>query len=214
MVLQVKYQSNTVLATDLYNDLLRLHCLQEAKKEEYKNEPNRVVLFNLSGEKLKKYLLDKNMPSIDFFKASRFLDPRQLKNLSHDINIYSNNINELNDAKDEWLLYIEIIKEWNFDNVFNIEAFWLDNKIKIPKLFKIAEWALYFPTNSAECERSISIYNHILSDDRNRMLKETIAQLNFLRFNGNRLSTNMNNHENSDNSQNEDECVLLNELDL
>ncbi|CAF0941664.1 unnamed protein product [Brachionus calyciflorus] len=95
----------------------------------------------------------------------------------------------------EWLLYSDIVKETNFETVFNIDEFWISNRKTLPQLFEIAEWLLYFPTNSADCERAISSYNNILSDQRNRILKDNKSILNFILFNGKRFESKLNDNE-------------------
>lgn len=209
MVLQIKYQSNHVLATELFNDLNKLNFWHEFNLEKYKNEPTRLNIFKASHEKLKKYMCSASMPSIEIFKASRFLDPRQFKYLDKDINVYTKALPELKKSTTEWLLYTDIVKESSFDTVFHIDEFWLSNRKIIPQLFEIVEWLLYFPTNSADCERSISSYNNILRDDRNRLLKENLSILNFILFNGKRCENRPIVNEESDESEDNSSCIEL-----
>ncbi|CAF1093855.1 unnamed protein product [Brachionus calyciflorus] len=182
-----EYQGNNFLATELYNDLNKLHCWHLANFETFKNDSSRLTLFQKSHEKLKKYLFDGAMPSMKLFKEARFLDPEQFKNLDQNFDNYARSIPNLKNCRTEWLLYLDILKETSFENSFNIIEFWLTNRKKIPSLFGIAEWLLFYPTNSADCERSISIYNKILTDDRNRLTKESIVNLNFIVFNNQKI---------------------------
>ncbi|CAF1110363.1 unnamed protein product, partial [Brachionus calyciflorus] len=131
------------------------------------------------------------MPSMDLFKNCRFLDPFKLKSLDQNIMVYQKSIPELKECELDWLVYCDIINDLKFDVRFDLVEFWRSNKKRIPKLYNLAKWLLFYPSNSCECERSISIYNKILSDDRNRLLPETISYLNFLTFNGKKTKEEM-----------------------
>jgi hypothetical protein len=206
MVLQVKYQSNTVLATELFNDFNGLYFWLEAKKEQFKNSET-FKLFEASQDKLNFYLYENGMPSMGLFRSSRFLDPRQFNYFEKDINQLIIDIPELKGAEDQWLLYLDTIKESKFEVTFSITEFWLNNKKKLSKLFSIAEWLLYFPNNSADCERSISIYNKILTDDRNRLTEDAIVHLNFIYFNKKNFSKALQAEEISE--ENDNDCILV-----
>ncbi|CAF1115555.1 unnamed protein product [Brachionus calyciflorus] len=186
MVLQVKYQANNALATELYNDLMDLNFWHIANIEKHENDQQKLVLFESSHKKLKKYLFGGDMPAMDLFKASRILVPKQFKTMDNDLKDYSELIPELKSCNAEWLVYKEIVREANFTTNFDRNEFWLSNKKRIPILFEISKWFLYYPTNSAVCERSISVYNKIITDDRNRLSKETLTCLNFITFNNKR----------------------------
>ncbi|CAF0815763.1 unnamed protein product [Brachionus calyciflorus] len=192
LVLQVKYQGINVKASELYNDLLKLHFWHESNLEKFIEDKKKL----------------RSMPSMELFKVARFLDPKEFKNLNNDFDHYAKIFPELKNAKTELLQYSHTVNETNFTTVFDLTEFWIINKKKFPQLFELAEWVLYYPTNSADCERSISIYNNILNDSRNRLLKETLTHLNFIMFNGKRISKSISNKEDSE-IESEDESILI-----
>lgn len=108
--------------------MLKLHLWHEANIEKYKNETNRVELFQVSEDKLKKYLFDDGMPSMELLKAARFLDPKQFKNLNNELKSYVEFFPKLKNANAEWLQYINIVNESNFSTVFDINEFWISKK--------------------------------------------------------------------------------------
>ncbi|CAF0815749.1 unnamed protein product [Brachionus calyciflorus] len=207
IILQQKFQGNSVLAPQVFNDFNELYFWLEAKKDDFKDDIKILRLFERSQAKLKFYLFDNGMPSMNLFKSSRFLDPRQFRYFEKDFDKLSMDIPELRDAKEEWLLYLDLIKELNFEVSFDLNQFWLSNKKKFGKLFEISQWLLYYPNNSADCERSISIYNKILTDDRNRLTQESLVYLNFIYFNQkNGLKAN---DDASLNDTSENDCILI-----
>ncbi|CAF0942380.1 unnamed protein product [Brachionus calyciflorus] len=134
-----------------------------------------------SKSKLYHYLYGNGMPSIKLFKSARFLDPNQFKNLTQDIAEYSVHIKGLEECQEDWIIYCNIVKECSLCD--NVVDFWNVNKKRLRKLYKIAEWLLYFTTNIAECERSISKYNNILTEIRKGFTHTSIINLNFVNFN-------------------------------
>ncbi|RNA21649.1 hypothetical protein BpHYR1_040820 [Brachionus plicatilis] len=108
MILQIKYQGNHVLSSELYNDLNKLHFWHVDNIEKHAKDLIRKNLFETSHLKLKKYLFKGEMPAMKLFKASRFTDPRQFKNLDQNINTYLMVIPELKNCTTEWFLYADL----------------------------------------------------------------------------------------------------------
>lgn len=211
MILQLKYQGNSGLATEVFNDFNGLYFWLEAKKEQFEHS-DFLKLFEASQKKLDYYLFKNGMPSMGLFRSCRFLDPRQISYFEKDPKELMIDIPELKVALDEWPLYLDIIKQTKFEVTFDIYGFWLMNKKKLKQLYEIAEWLLVFPNNSADCERSISMYNKILTDDRNRLSEESLVKLNFVYFNRN-FSNMFSSKIFEINDKNDDEdCILVEEL--
>ena len=104
---------------------------------------------------------------------------------------YSMDLHELTSCEDEWLIYRDICKDYCArikEEDSHLLSFWHFYKNRLPKFYRIATWILVYQTNSAEAERSISRYNNILTNDRNRLSEYTIQKLNYIQFNNQALS--------------------------
>ncbi|CAF0934145.1 unnamed protein product [Brachionus calyciflorus] len=66
--------------------------------------------------------------------------------------------------------------------------------INFQNLFEVGEWLLFFPSNSTDCERPISVYNKIL----NRFSKDSFISLNFITSNNQKTSPLSNEPVNND----------------
>lgn len=67
--------------------------------------------------------------------------------------------------------------------LFDLEKFWLTNKLRLPKIFNITRWFIKIPASSTDSERALSKYKIILDDKRTCQSDETIKINNFLYFN-------------------------------
>lgn len=66
---------------------------------------------------------------------------------------------------------------------FNVSDWWTTMSDRLPNMNNVASWYLKVPSNSCDCERSLSKYNILFSPTRRSMTKETIIINNFFYFN-------------------------------
>ena len=99
----------------------------------------------------------------NFYKASRLFDPRQLHCISHDIYSFAA-IKDLKDRSTDLLEKFQIYVNYQDDlpNLFNIPAFWNENKSRFPLLEQIANKVIWMSVTSRDTELSFSQYKHLL----------------------------------------------------
>jgi hypothetical protein len=95
-------------------------------------------------------------------------------------------INELNNPSDdlvrEWGIYCGLEFDGSIDEN-NLDVYWNSLAIRLPILFQIAFNYIWLPISSCAVERSFSLYNTILDNDRQNLSKESLKQLNMMYFN-------------------------------
>jgi hypothetical protein len=113
-------------------------------------------------------------PARKLFQACRIFDPAYL---------LTNNISK----KD--IRHYSAIKE--FENVSNLQfqeteldLFWSNLHSQLPFLSNIALNYIWLPVSSCSVERSFSLYNSILDENRQNLSKESLKTLSMLYFNG------------------------------
>jgi hypothetical protein len=128
-----------------------------------------------------------NNPCREFFKAVQLFDPKFITLTSNrDILSYSTFITEFANPS------LDLIQEWviycNFDlsliEYSNLEEFW--KKVShhhLPLLSQIALDYIWIPISSCSVERSFSVYNNILGEDRENLSQDSLRMLNTLYFN-------------------------------
>jgi len=130
-----------------------------------------------------------NHPSRSLFKATQIFDPRYLKlsSINRDIHKYSNEISQLSkpsiDLLHEWALYCNLnLAEIEYSN---LQIFWEKMMPTLPLLSNIAFDYIWLPISSCSVERSFSVYNNILADNRHNLSLESLKMLNMMYFNNN-----------------------------
>jgi len=129
-------------------------------------------------------------PARSLFQATQIFDPKYIllgplerKNLCQ----YSV-IKELAHPSDEllceWSIYCGMQLE-NLVGEINLEEYWMDLEDKLPILSKVALDYIWLPISSCSVERSFSIYNNILDDNRQNLSEDSLKRLNMMYFNGN-----------------------------
>ena len=129
-------------------------------------------------------------PARSLFQATQIFDPKYIllgplerKNLRQ----YSV-IKELAHPSDEllceWSIYCGMQLE-NLVGKINLEEYWMDLEDKLPILSKVALDYIWLPISSCSVERSFSIYNNILDDNRQNLSEDSLKRLNMMYFNGN-----------------------------
>ena len=141
--------------------------------------------YDAASKKYSEHIL--NHPCRAFFKATQIFDPKFITLTSNrDIFSYSNLIIEFTNPS------CDLIQEWsiycNFDlsliEYSNLEEFW--KKVShnyLPLLSQIALDYIWIPISSCGVERSFSVYNNILGEDRENLCQDSLRMLNTLYFN-------------------------------
>ena len=131
-------------------------------------------------------------PARPLFQATQIFDPKYIilgplerRNLCQ----YSV-IKELADPSDEllceWSTYCGMQLENIVENI-NLEKYWMNLGDKLPILSKIALDYIWLPVSSCSVERSFSIYNNILDENRQNLSEDSLERLNMMYFNGSYL---------------------------
>ena len=128
-------------------------------------------------------------PARPLFWATQIFDPKYIllgplerRNLRQ----YSI-IKELADPSDELLGEWSIYCGMQLENLVgdNLEEYWMNLGDKLPILSKIALDYIWLPVSSCSVERSFSVYNNILDENRQNLSEDSLKRLNMMYFNGN-----------------------------
>jgi hypothetical protein len=97
-----------------------------------------------------------------------------------------NSIKELANPSDEllneWSIYCGMELE-NLVEEIDLEEYWMNLGDKLPIISKIALDYIWLPISSCSVERSFSIYNNILDDNRQNLSEDSLKRLNMMYFN-------------------------------
>lgn len=132
-------------------------------------------------------------PARPLFRACRIFDPLYIKignqindTSRRDIRQYSAIIelkNPPHELLHEWTIYCGSTNEL-INNIDNLHDYWIGMQSTLPNLSKIALNYIWLPASSCSVERSFSMYNNLLSNDRQNLSLDSLKQLNMLYFNG------------------------------
>ncbi|CAG8778566.1 9349_t:CDS:1, partial [Rhizophagus irregularis] len=151
----------------------------------YFNPPDFYPVFRLAFEaafnKFNAHI--PSHPTRSLFLAAQIFDPKYIllgplerKNLRQ----YSA-IRELANPSDEllceWSIYCGLQLE-NSVGEINLEEYWMNLGDKLPILSKIALDYIWLPVSSCSVERSFSIYNNILDENRQNLSEDSLKGLN------------------------------------
>ena len=154
-------------------------------------------VFGLALLKYSKHVDD--LPARELYKQVRIFDPKQVSNLSEDIDDYAAIHFRLSDDDDTdvdtmWKLHEEWGDYQNFvRSKLGQEAvseskgavpFWQSYSERFPILSATASAYMSVPVSSCDAERSFSIYKHVMNDRRERNTAEHVKMLVMLSFNG------------------------------
>ena len=127
-------------------------------------------------------------PARFLFKAVQIFNPKYilLGSLGRkDLRQY-NSIKELANPSDEllneWSIYCGMELE-NLVEEIDLEEYWMNLGDKLPIISKIALDYIWLPISSCSVERSFSIYNNILDDNRQNLSEDSLKRLNMMYFN-------------------------------
>jgi hypothetical protein len=142
--------------------------------------------YQLALKKFKKHI-DQH-PTLLLFKAIQCFDPQYLhsQQARQDINLYKcipEFENPSNTIIYEWGIYCKLDETFDYDNNFDLDAYWKEKIRYLPNLSQIALVYIWLPVSGVDVERSFSVYKNILTDRRQALSENSISILNFLYFN-------------------------------
>ncbi|MGH0136888.1 UNVERIFIED_CONTAM: hypothetical protein FKN15_019565 [Acipenser sinensis] len=125
-------------------------------------------------EKLFKYQ-DGAQPAMPFLKAARIFNPTKMCLISHERAAYDAAISGFMDVPEfELQLYHRTLVPAVLQNMeINLHDFWASAANRVPKLAALALKYINSVTNSADAERSFSLYNLIVTDRRQGLSEES-----------------------------------------
>ncbi|GBC13516.1 transcription factor E2F6 isoform X2 [Rhizophagus irregularis DAOM 181602=DAOM 197198] len=129
-----------------------------------------------------------NHPTRPLFHACQVFDPRYI----HAGDLLRKNIRQYNIIKEFANPSDELLREWGIycglDNEFlgeiKLDQYWLNKATQLPILSNIALDYIWLPISSCTVERSFSMYNSLLDNDRQSLSKDSLKGLSMLYFNG------------------------------
>ena len=145
------------------------------------------VAFQDCQDKLEKYMRpDDGQPGIQFLKASRLFNPRNCDLISKNMEQYTSIPTFAEIPSAEFDLYLNLLAPdalKSTEGVVNPHLFWKGVEDRVPNLSRLAQLIICAVTNSADAERSNSIYNLILDSRRRKLLPESLRMMVFLYYN-------------------------------
>jgi hypothetical protein len=169
--------------------------LLDSIKEKYnftENEKKQLLCrvnsaFSAAHSKLSKYVVDGAQPASKFLDQIRILDPTNLVDLDHDINVIDSIPGFEEVTKEEWDLYVNhlspIAVKASKDGKLDLPSFWKSKASILPELYKLASCYSTTTIGSYDVERLFSAYNDILDDKRRSLDESTIKAFHFLNWN-------------------------------
>ncbi|CAB4432412.1 unnamed protein product [Rhizophagus irregularis] len=129
-----------------------------------------------------------NHPTRPLFHACQVFDPRYI----HAGDLLRKNIWQYSIIKEFANLSDELLREWGIycglNNEFlgeiELDQYWLNKATQLPILSNIALDYIWLPISSCTVERSFSMYNSLLDNDRQSLSKDSLKGLSMLYFNG------------------------------
>jgi hypothetical protein len=155
-------------------------------------------MFNKAMEqahdKLHKYtdLSGDGQPAIKFLKAVRIFNPKRTPLMSHSLEDYSDIPGMDEVPREEFVKYTTTLAPDAIQNAaqdgpqqgeVDVDLFWKAVDEQVPQLAKVANQYKFAVTNSADAERSFSIYNLVLTSRRRSLSLKTIKAIVFLYYN-------------------------------
>jgi len=129
-------------------------------------------------------------PARPLFQAAQIFDPKYIllgtlerKNL-RGYSVIRELANPSDELLCEWAIYCGLQLE-NLVEEIDLEKYWMNLEDKLPILSKIALNYIWLPVSSCSVERSFSIYNNILDNNRQNLSEDSLKKLNMMYFNGN-----------------------------
>ena len=127
-----------------------------------------------------------NQPGIAILKAARIFDPASATLLSSAKEEYDSHIPGFKDvSRQEFELYLELArKEINSglprDPAVFVQAFWVSNSARLPKLYSMYSVFKNLSSSSSDTERSFSALKNILTKKRESLSQSNLKHLLFL----------------------------------
>lgn len=132
-----------------------------------------------------------NHPSRQLFNACQVFNPKYIhagdllrKNIRQ-YSVIKEFSNPSDDLLQEWGIYCGLENE--FLGEIELDKYWLNKATQLPILSNIALDYIWLPISSCSVERSFSMYNSLLDNDRQNLSKDSLRGLNMMYFNGVRI---------------------------
>jgi hAT family C-terminal dimerisation region len=150
--------------------------------------------FQGAADKLHKYVSESpgGQPAIKFLKAVRIFDPARVCVIRHHADDYKIIPGFESIPRHEFGLYVDRLTPdavavagglWSTDR--DAEIVWQSMRERLPCMARLALTYINAVCNSADAERSNSLYNLILDNRRRSLSEESIKALLFLYYNNN-----------------------------
>ena len=147
-----------------------------------------MLVFHNASEKLAKYMMPAGQPAIHFLMECRIFNPARVVVLSHNVKDFSHIPHFDMVPEDEFQKYVTNLAPAavapGFDGNYDaIQQFWNSMGDRLPNMASIALRYLNAISNSADAERSFSLYNMIVTNRRRSMSQKSIKALVLLYYN-------------------------------
>ncbi|XP_019372800.1 PREDICTED: uncharacterized protein LOC109297480 isoform X1 [Gavialis gangeticus] len=127
-----------------------------------------------AADKLRQYNVKNKQPAIDFLRAVRALDPKQIGAVYTDYETVKQALKLPNECNMEWPVYLGIVKD-GFADVEDPIQFWMAVEDRIPNLAKYAMVLLQLTVNSSDVEGSFSKFGVLFSAQHQCVKDENVA---------------------------------------
>ena len=170
------YETSEVRAHVVVKDLKILSEWLELSSESETNTRAKRAL-QMSNKKLRSYTSETStvrfrQPATNFFIACQVFDLDYVRIVNVDPNSIFENIPR------KQTIFLSSVNDFTeFDNPVD---FWISAGKRFPKLSQIALTCLSVPVNSVAAERSFSLYNDVLRNDRRRIAEKNLPTYNLL----------------------------------
>ena len=193
--LQIYFETNMALPLEAINHFFT-ECPEGDEMTFQKKRAIKEIFMEAmenASEKLLKYLDlgAGGQPAINFLKEVRVFDPNSAPRMSQNLADYDHIPGMSDIPRTEFVKYLtklcpDAITAANTGpqrESVNVTVFWASVKDEVPHLYQLACRYMNAVTNSADAERSFSLYNLILTPRRRSLSTTTLQQLAFLYYN-------------------------------
>ena len=180
--LQIFFNTNLALSTESTNKFFEGDG-EGLNRAEIKRVLDLFMLaFHNASEKLAKYMTPARQPAIHFLMECRIFNPARVVVLSHNVKDFSHIPPFDMVPEDEFQKYVTNLAPAavapGFDgNHDAIQLFWNSMGDRLPNMASIVLRYLNAISNSADAERSFSLYNMIVTNRRRSLSQKSIKAL-------------------------------------
>ncbi|XP_059585571.1 transcription factor E2F6 isoform X3 [Alligator mississippiensis] len=165
----------------VYNTVLDLISWLEHLASSTDNAKGSVAAQS-TADKLRQYNVKSKQPAIDFLRAVRALDPKQIGAVYTDYETVKPELKLSSECNMEWPVYLGLVKD-GFIDVEDPIQFWMAVEDHVPNLAKYAVVLLQLTVNSVGVEKSFSKLGILFSAQHQSLTEENVAGMLQLYFN-------------------------------